>query len=110
MSLTDITLLHVLTGHSDIQKWEFLIEEGNRLRREVKMIADEYDVEWDETKDEGDHKVVKALREERKKDKKKKEKEEEDDEDEDDDTDDATAADKDKAAGGESSNKSESKR
>ncbi|QIW98711.1 hypothetical protein AMS68_004229 [Peltaster fructicola] len=68
----------------DIHKWEFLVEEGNRLRREIKMIADEYDVEWDETKDEGHKKVAQALREERKKDKEKK-KDEEDDEDDDDD-------------------------
>ncbi|KAF7195765.1 Calcium uniporter protein 6, mitochondrial [Pseudocercospora fuligena] len=51
----------------DLPKWEMLIEEGNRLRREVKMVAEEYDVDWDETKDEGDEKVREALRKERKK-------------------------------------------
>ncbi|KAK4988890.1 hypothetical protein LTR50_003624 [Elasticomyces elasticus] len=49
----------------DIQKWESLVEEGNKLRREIKMIADEYDVEWDERKDEGDEKVAEALRDHR---------------------------------------------
>ncbi|KAK3669938.1 hypothetical protein LTR78_010189 [Recurvomyces mirabilis] len=65
----------------DVAKWEGLVEEGNRLRREVKMVADEYDVEWDETKDEGDEQVMKELRKARRKkgedDEKKKEKEDE---------------------------------
>lgn len=69
----------------DLHKWEMLIEEGNRLRREIKMIADEYDVEWDETKDEGDEKVVEALRKERKKKENgKKEKKDDDEEEEED--------------------------
>ncbi|EME44887.1 hypothetical protein DOTSEDRAFT_70811 [Dothistroma septosporum NZE10] len=61
----------------DLPQWEMLIEEGNRLRREIKLIADEYDVEWDETEDEGDEKVREALRKERKKNDAKKEKEDE---------------------------------
>lgn len=32
----------------DVGKWEALIEEANALRREIKAVADEYDVEWDE--------------------------------------------------------------
>lgn len=55
------------------------------------MIADEYDVEWDETKDEGHKKVAQALREERKKDKEKKNDDDDDgegEEDEDDNKDD----------------------
>lgn len=51
----------------DLNKWEGLMEEGNRLRREIKMVADEYDVDWDEKEEEGDDKVVEALRKERKK-------------------------------------------
>lgn len=51
----------------DVQKWENLIEEANMLRKEIKSIADEYDVEWDEKKDEGTEEVHDALREERKK-------------------------------------------
>lgn len=50
----------------DLAKWEALVEEGNRLRREIKMVADEYDVEWDE-REEGNEKVVEALRKERQK-------------------------------------------
>jgi hypothetical protein len=49
----------------DLAKWEMLVEEGNRLRREIKMVSEEYDVDWDETKDEGDDKVTEALRKER---------------------------------------------
>jgi hypothetical protein len=70
----------------DLAGWEMLIEEGNRLRREVKLIAEEYDVEWDEMKDEGEEKVRKALQNERKKQQGGKEKaKKKDDDDEDDD-------------------------
>ena len=51
----------------DLPTWESLIEEGNRLRREVKLVAEEYDVEWNEKEEEGSEKVTEALREERKK-------------------------------------------
>jgi hypothetical protein len=51
----------------DLRKWEVLMEEGNSLRKEIKAVANEYDVEWDELKDEKDEKVAEALREERKK-------------------------------------------
>jgi hypothetical protein len=37
----------------DVSKWDGLVEEGNRLRREIKMVAEEYDVDWDEAKEEG---------------------------------------------------------
>lgn len=70
----------------DLPKWEMLVEEGNRLRREIKIIAEEYDVDWDETKDEGDEKVREALKKEREKKKEKDEdkgdKKEKSDEDE----------------------------
>ncbi|KAK4958986.1 hypothetical protein LTR10_003785 [Elasticomyces elasticus] len=46
----------------DVTMWEGLVEEGNRLRREIKMVADEYDVEWDERKEEGSEKVAEELR------------------------------------------------
>ncbi len=46
----------------DIQKWQTLIDEGNALRREIKAIAQEYDVDWDETIDEKDEKVTEALK------------------------------------------------
>lgn len=53
----------------DLHQWETLIEEGNALRREIKAIANEYDVFWDETKDEQDHKVVEELKKKREKEK-----------------------------------------
>lgn len=46
----------------DVQKWQTLIDEGNALRREIKAIAQEYDVDWDETIDEKDEKVTEALK------------------------------------------------
>lgn len=51
----------------DLQKWENLIEEANALRKEIKNVADEYDVEWNELKDESTEEVHDALREERRK-------------------------------------------
>jgi len=36
----------------DIDKWEELVYEGKALRREIKAIAEEYDVGWDERSDE----------------------------------------------------------
>ena len=61
----------------DITRWETLVEEANALRKEIKKVADEYDVEWDEKKDEASEIVHQALRKERQKKKK-------DDEDDDD--------------------------
>jgi len=54
----------------DLRKWEDLIEEANTLRKEIKAVAQEYDVEWNERADEKSEKVMEALKEER--DKKKK--------------------------------------
>jgi hypothetical protein len=51
----------------DVRKWEALIEEANALRREIKVVASEYDVEWDEKLDEGSEEVHDALKEERRK-------------------------------------------
>jgi hypothetical protein len=63
----------------DLRKWEMLVDEGNALRKEIKAVANEYDVEWDELQDEKDEKVAEALKEHRKKkDGKSKDKEEED--------------------------------
>jgi len=50
----------------DLRKWEGLIEEGNALRRDIKAVANEYDVEWDELEDEKDE-VSHAPRKEREK-------------------------------------------
>jgi hypothetical protein len=68
----------------DLQKWQTLIDDANALRKEIKAVANEYDVEWDETKDDVSQTVHKALREERKKGKSKGEKEDEKEEDEED--------------------------
>ncbi|KAK3385627.1 hypothetical protein B0H63DRAFT_185670 [Podospora didyma] len=38
----------------DIQRWEQLVADANALRREIKIIAAEYDVDWDEAKDVGE--------------------------------------------------------
>ncbi|KAF4634627.1 hypothetical protein G7Y89_g3482 [Cudoniella acicularis] len=51
----------------DLQKWEGLIEEANSLRKEIKGVANEYDVEWDERGDEGSEVVHDALKERDKK-------------------------------------------
>lgn len=53
------------THKFDLRKWELLIEDGNALRKEIKAIANEYDVEWDEMKEEKDEKVAQALRKDR---------------------------------------------
>lgn len=63
----------------DLRKWEVLIEDGNALRKEIKAVANEYDVEWDELQDEKDEKVAEALKEERKKKKQGKKDEDKDD-------------------------------
>lgn len=65
----------------DINRWQYLLDECNTLRKEIINIATEYDVEWDETADEQDPRVVEALKEHRKKKATKKEDEEKDDDD-----------------------------
>jgi reverse gyrase len=55
------------TKNFDLRKWEVLIDDGNALRKEIKAIANEYDVEWDELEDEKSEKVSEALRNDRKK-------------------------------------------
>jgi vacuolar-type H+-ATPase subunit I/STV1 len=63
----------------DLRKWEVLIEDGNALRKEIKAVANEYDVEWDELQEEKDEKVLQALKKERvKKQDNKKDKDDED--------------------------------
>ena len=47
----------------DIHRWETLTDEANELRKEIKAVAREYDVDWDETLDERDQKVTQALKE-----------------------------------------------
>ncbi|KAK0625057.1 hypothetical protein B0T17DRAFT_531812 [Bombardia bombarda] len=38
----------------DIDKWEGFVQEANALRREIRVIAVEYDVDWDEKADVGE--------------------------------------------------------
>lgn len=47
----------------DITEWEALIDEANTLRKEIRAIANEYDVDWNEKEDE-DEKVVEVLEKE----------------------------------------------
>ena len=58
------TKLYAAKGF-DLPKWEALIEEGNALRKEIKAVASEYDVEWDETADEQSEIVTEALKKNR---------------------------------------------
>ncbi|ATY66087.1 hypothetical protein A9K55_001978 [Cordyceps militaris] len=61
----------------NIAKWEQLVQEANALRRELRVIATEYDVEWEEMKDLGGWGVKEAL--ENEDEKKKKDRDEDDD-------------------------------
>jgi calcium uniporter protein, mitochondrial len=65
----------------NLERWESLVEEGNALRKEIKAVAAEYDVEWDEKADEYNEDVSRALKNERKDDDKKKKSEGKADED-----------------------------
>jgi calcium uniporter protein, mitochondrial len=65
----------------NLSRWESLIEDGNAIRKEIKAVAAEYDVEWDERADEHEEAVTKALRKERINGKEKKSKEEEEEDD-----------------------------
>lgn len=65
----------------DQPKWESMIEEANALRKEIKSVANEYDVEWDEKLDQVSEVVHKAMKKERSKSRKKDEDEEEEEED-----------------------------
>jgi calcium uniporter protein, mitochondrial len=48
----------------DYHQWEQLVQEANALRRDIKVAAVEYDVDWDEAKEVGDE-VKEVLSEER---------------------------------------------
>lgn len=70
----------------NLDRWEDLIKEGNALRAEIKAVATEYDVEWDEKADEQHKSVTQALKKARQEEKENKSKDE--DEDKEDDVDD----------------------
>lgn len=67
----------------NLSRWEGLIEDGNAIRKEIKAVAGEYDVEWDERADEQDMEVTKALRADRKNSKNDKDEDDESDKDKD---------------------------
>ncbi|CAH0048474.1 unnamed protein product [Clonostachys solani] len=60
--------------------WDQLIQEVNLLRREVRIVASEYGVEWDETKDLGGEEVKEVLEQEKNKNKRRDDEDDEDDE------------------------------
>ncbi|RDL41135.1 Uncharacterized protein BP5553_01114 [Venustampulla echinocandica] len=72
----------------DLQRWEALIEEANSLRKDIKIVANEYDVDWDEREDETTEAVHHVLKREREKTMKK----------DDDEADDAATEEEDKEA------------
>lgn len=73
------TQLYAARGF-DLHVWEALIEEANTLRKEIKHVATEYDVDWDESQDEVGEVVGEEMRKVRAKKARKGEDEEEDDE------------------------------
>ncbi|RYO96179.1 hypothetical protein DL765_011660 [Monosporascus sp. GIB2] len=48
----------------DPRKWEVLVHDANALRREIRTVAEEYDVDWDETSDLGGEDIVEVLEKE----------------------------------------------
>lgn len=67
----------------DMQRWEQLVQDANALRKEIKTIAAEYDVDWDEMRDLAYSKQVKkVLEKERNKSRNNRDEEEEEEEDE----------------------------
>ncbi|KAF8250785.1 hypothetical protein K440DRAFT_518896, partial [Wilcoxina mikolae CBS 423.85] len=36
----------------DLERWGELVDDGKALRREIRMVAEQYDVQWDEKEDE----------------------------------------------------------
>ncbi|KAF3765350.1 hypothetical protein M406DRAFT_219175, partial [Cryphonectria parasitica EP155] len=66
----------------DMHRWEQLVQEANAMRREIKTVAAEYDVDWDEMRDLSYSKQVKkVLEKERNKRGQRDDDEEEEDED-----------------------------
>ncbi|KAF3070651.1 Calcium uniporter protein 6, mitochondrial [Daldinia childiae] len=51
----------------DPQKWEVLLHDVNALRREIRTVAEEYDVDWDEMTDLGGEDVKEVLENEERK-------------------------------------------
>ena len=70
----------------DVDRWEALVHDGNRLRDEIRTIAGEYDVEWDEKRDEQDETVHRALKKARQRNRDRKDEDDFDEDDHDDDS------------------------
>lgn len=72
----------------DPDRWNSLVQEANSLRHEIKMVANEYDVDWDEARDLGGDKIKEVLENEkngrRRKQSREQEEQEEEEEEEDD--------------------------
>lgn len=51
----------------DVSTWEHLVHDANAMRTEIKMVAGEYDVDWDEMKDLGGEEVQEVLDQEQSK-------------------------------------------
>jgi hypothetical protein len=66
----------------DLQKWEQLVNEANALRKEIRTVAQEYGIEWDEAKDLGNETVKVLEKEKSSRDKRKDREDEKDDKDE----------------------------
>ncbi|KAJ9132279.1 hypothetical protein NKR23_g11333 [Pleurostoma richardsiae] len=68
MNVTVSRRQHALyeTKGFDLHRWEQLVNEANALRREIRTVAVEYDVDWDEAKDVGEE-VKEVLEEEKSK-------------------------------------------
>lgn len=65
----------------DANVWEAFVHDANDLRREIRKVADEYDIEYDEAKDVGSEELVEVLEKEEKKQRKKSKDEDEDEDD-----------------------------
>ncbi|KAL9115074.1 MAG: hypothetical protein Q9227_000868 [Pyrenula ochraceoflavens] len=68
----------------DLNRWESLVDEANALRKEIKAVASEYDVDWNEAADEHGEEIANTLRKERQKEEKSSKKSSRKDEDEND--------------------------
>ncbi|ROT38263.1 hypothetical protein SODALDRAFT_312836 [Sodiomyces alkalinus F11] len=66
----------------DLGAWKELVQEANALRREIRTVAVEYDVDWEDTKDLGGEAVKEVLEREDSKDEKKRKADEEEGEEE----------------------------
>ncbi|KAI8964715.1 hypothetical protein F5Y11DRAFT_68095 [Daldinia sp. FL1419] len=62
----------------DLRRWESLVHDANSLRQEIRTIAEEYDVDWDEMTDLGGQDVKEVLEHEEQKGERDREREDKD--------------------------------